>query len=321
MQNMLLALVIAFAITAVIIPKLIPILRRLKFGQSILEDGPTWHKKKQGIPTMGGIAFICGTSIACLVFVRSGRAWLAILTALSFGLIGFVDDYIKVVKKRNKGLSARQKSAMQIFVALAFLLALKLSGALSTVIWVPFFNVSFDLSWGFYPFAIFAIVGCVNAVNLTDGLDGLASCVTLPVFLFFGAASFVLGSQDLGIFASALAGSLFGFLLFNYHPAKIFMGDTGSLYLGGAVCTLAFCYNIPLILVLVGLIYMIEALSDIIQVFYYKATKKRFFKMAPIHHHFELCGWSEEKVGGVFSAITVLMCMLAFWALLLRYTL
>lgn len=319
MTKMLLALLVGFAACAALMPVLIPILHKLKFGQSILEDGPVWHKKKQGIPTMGGIGFISASLLCAVLFLRTGRAWLVVLTALSFGLIGFLDDFIKVVKKHNKGLSARQKLVLQTVVSAAFLVSMTLSDTLSTKVWVPLVNVSLEFSWFFYPFAIFITVGFVNAVNLTDGLDGLASCVTVPVCLFFGAVGILVGGSEEGVFASALVGALLGFLVFNFYPAKVFMGDTGSLFLGGAVCALAFCANMPLVLLLVGLIYLLEALSDIIQVTYYKRTHRRIFKMAPIHHHFELCGWSEQKIVLVFSSITAVMCVVAYLAVIWRY--
>lgn len=315
MLQMLLAVVIGFAVTGLMGPKFIPYLKRLKFGQQILEDGPNWHMKKQGTPTMGGIMFIVGTVVACVILLRDPRAWAALLMALFFGLVGFIDDYTKVVRKKNQGLTAKQKFLLQVLVAVAYLASLRLSGVLSTSVYVPFINVNLELSWFYYLFAVFVIVGTVNSVNLTDGLDGLAASVTTVVCAFFGAVAILTQQIGLGILASAILGGLLAFLIYNFYPAKVFMGDTGSLFLGGMVCSLAFAYNQPIILVIVGLIYVMETLSDIIQVASFKMTGKRVFKMAPLHHHFEMCGWSEKKIVYLFTFITIICCILGYVAM------
>ncbi|MGI6031036.1 MAG: phospho-N-acetylmuramoyl-pentapeptide-transferase [Eubacteriales bacterium] len=316
---MLLAMVIAFGVTGLMGPKFIPYLRKLKFGQSILEDGPTWHMKKQGTPTMGGIMFIVGIFVACAVCLRDSRGWVVFITALFFGAIGFIDDYTKVVKKRNLGLTPRQKSGLQILVAVAYLASLQLSGHLSTMVYLPFLNMNWQLSWLFYPFAVFVIVGTVNSVNLTDGLDGLATSVTTVVALFFGAISFVAMAPDLGVVSSAVVGGLLAFLMYNKYPAKVFMGDTGSLFLGGMVCALAFAYNQPVLLIVVGLVYVCETLSVILQVASFKLTGKRIFKMAPLHHHFEMCGKNERQIVYLFTGVTILCCIIAYLAVLQCY--
>ncbi len=319
MLEMLGAIVVAFFISGAIAPKIIPFLRHLKFGQQILEDGPTWHMKKQGTPTMGGIIFIIAIVATTFIFVRDIKAILALMMALFFGFIGFIDDYTKVVKKRNKGLTARQKLILQILVSVAYVASLKIAGVIDTSIYIPFFNVFYELSWLYYPFAVFAVVATVNAVNLTDGLDGLATSVTVVIAIFFGAIAFITSEMGLGLLSGALVGSLFGFLIYNAYPAKVFMGDTGSLFLGGLVCSLAFAYNLPMLIAIVGLIYVCEALSVIIQVISFKLTKKRVFKMAPLHHHFEMCGWSEKKVVMVFTIATMLMCVIGFMVVMNYY--
>ena len=323
------AVVLGFAISAILGKFLVPALRRWKAGQSIKEDGPTWHMSKQGTPTMGGLMFIA--AVVVVVLVLNGPAILAgdltsvfvLLLALVFGLIGFVDDYAKIKKKENTGLTASQKFLLQLVAAILFIVLLRQFGILSPNLYVPFFGVEWKLPWVVYMiFAALVITGTVNAVNITDGLDGLSTSVTLPVCAFF-AASFGYayvhwdqpGSAGMTVLAAALFGGLVGFLIYNFYPAKVFMGDTGSLFLGGAVCGMAFALDMPLILVLVGIIYIVETMSDIIQVLYFKATHgKRIFKMSPIHHHFEMCGWSEVKIDGVFSFITLIGVVLYFKA-------
>ena len=314
------ALVVSFIATLVIGKFLIPELRKLKAGQSIREDGPTWHAAKEGTPTMGGIMFIVGTGIVVLVLgwqemLRGSFAHLYVyLLALSFGLIGFVDDYRKVKQHQNEGLTAKQKFVLQLAAAVVFLCVLRYEGILTNQIYIPFFNTSFSLPWLVYlVFAAFVTVGAVNAVNLTDGVDGLATSVTFVVMVFFAATGILWHMTTLGLFSAALAGGLAAFFVYNHHPAKVFMGDTGSLFLGGAVAALAFAMDMPLILIPVGIVYIAETMSDIIQVGYFKATHgKRFFKMAPLHHHLELSGWSEQKIVGVFSGLTLLCCVLAY---------
>ena len=321
MTQALIALAVSFVLTLVIGRFLIPELRKLKAGQEIREDGPTWHKSKAGTPTMGGIMFILGGGVT--VFVLGWDAMLrgsfvhlyVYLFALIFGIIGFVDDYRKVRQHQNEGLTAKQKFVLQLAAAVVFLCLMRYEGLLSNALYIPFANVTVTVNWIVYlVFAAFVIVGCVNAVNLTDGIDGLACSVTFVVMVFFTVTGTLWSAQDRqGLFPAALAGGLAAFFVYNHHPAKVFMGDTGSLFLGGAVAALAFAMDMPLILILVGIIYIAETMSDIIQVTYFKATHgKRLFKMAPLHHHLELSGWSEAKLVAVFSGITLVFCALAF---------
>ena len=320
----LISFLVAFAASALIGRFLIPWLHALKAGQSIKEIGPVWHMAKQGTPTMGGIMFIAGIFIAILVTgwkdFSQGRfgALFVFLFALVFGVIGFLDDFMKVKYHKNEGLTASQKFLLQLAAAIVFTVLLRYTGYLTPDLYIPFFNVSFQLPWAVYMvFAAFVIVATVNAVNLTDGVDGLATGVTLPVALFFLVVSLMWKVTDLSIFAAALVGGLCAFLIYNFHPAKVFMGDTGSLFLGGTVCGLAFALDIPLIIVLVGIIYLLETLSDIIQVTYFKLTHgKRIFRMAPLHHHFEMGGWSEEKLFTVFTLVTLVCCVLAYFGVM-----
>lgn len=332
--KILVAAVVAFVISAVIGKFLVPALRRWKAGQSIKEDGPTWHMSKQGTPTMGGLMFILATIIVVLVVngpaILSGD-WTSVIVlvfALVFGAIGFLDDYAKIKKKENTGLTAGQKFLLQLAAAILFIVLLRKCGILSPNLYVPFFGVELHLPWVVYLiFAVLVITGTVNAVNITDGLDGLSSSVTLPVCAFFASAfgwAWVKwqqsGTAGMAVFAAALFGGLVGFLLYNHYPAKVFMGDTGSLFLGGAVCGMAFALDLPLILILVGIIYIIETLSDIIQVTYFKATHgKRIFRMAPLHHHLEMGGWNEKKVVFVFASISLVFCILAFFGVMGRF--
>lgn len=312
------SVVAGFIVSAVSGKFLIPALRALKAGQSIREDGPTWHNSKAGTPTMGGLMFIAASLISIITGGILG-CWTQVLVlalALIFGLIGFMDDFVKVKKKRNLGLTSKQKMALQLLASAAFLVAMHFTGNLSYELRIPFVAepVWTVPVWLYIPCAVFIIVGCVNAVNLTDGLDGLASGVTSPVMLFFVLAAMGLKEYGIATFPAALLGGLGGFLLYNFYPAKVFMGDTGSLFLGGAVVGLAFALDMPLVLLLVGIIYIIETLSDIIQIGYFKLTHgKRFFKMAPIHHHFEKCGWSEIKIWTVFVGLTLVMCVAAYF--------
>lgn len=337
-----LAAVIAFVVTAVLGKPVIHWLRKMKFGQKILEIGPKWHMNKQNIPTMGGFMFMIGIAVSVLVmgaylfFGQGGVSgdtaaqgeitrfgWLpghgavyfsVLLIALAYGLVGMIDDWAKIKKKQNAGLTPMQKLLLQIVVAAVFLSLLRLTGGLTGNVWISGANVTILLPWVVYLIlAIVVVVGCDNAVNLTDGIDGLAASVTVPVAIFFTAVGYRQGNAGVTVFAAALAGGLLGFLIFNFNPAKVFMGDTGSLFLGGAVAGLAFACDMPLILIPVGLIYIVETLSVMLQVTYFKATHgKRLFKMAPIHHHFEMCGWSERKIVGIFTLITIVMCILAW---------
>ncbi len=305
----------SFVLAAVIGPVAIPVLTRLKFGQEIREIGPKWHKKKSGTPTMGGVIFILAITISCLLFSRTPKMWCLLGGAWAFGLIGFVDDFIKVVMKRNLGLTSLQKLLLQIAAAAAvLLLGLKLS-FVDTSIVIPFMKSTLDIGVWLLPLAIFVLVGGTNSVNLTDGLDGLAASVTAVVGVFFTVSAYRYGRMDEALFAAALTGGCMAFLLYNAYPAKVFMGDTGSLFLGGALCSLALFLKMPVVLVIAGGVYVIETLSVIIQVTSFKLTGKRVFKMSPIHHHFEMLGWSEQKI--VLTAIfaCVVFCAIAFFSL------
>ena len=326
-MTFILSFIVAFGVAAILGQVLIPLLRRLKAGQSIREDGPTWHMSKQGTPTMGGLMFIVAIAVAILAAgwdeIRHGN-WnhvYVFLFALVFGLIGLVDDFQKLRHHANEGLTAPQKFLLQLAAAIAFTVLMRGEGYLTPNLFIPFFNVIIPLPWVVYMvFAAFVMVGTVNAVNLTDGIDGLATGVTIPVALFYMAVSAWFGRTDLAILAAALAGGLAAFLIYNFHPAKVFMGDTGSLFLGGMVCGLAFALDIPLVIPVIGLLYVAEVLSDIIQVAYFKKTHgKRFFRMAPLHHHLELGGWSETKLFCVFSGLTLALCCLAFLGVMDRY--
>lgn len=317
----------SFAVTLVLGRFVIAELRKLKAGQEIREDGPKWHSGKAGTPTMGGIMFILGAGI--VVFLMGWNQMLAgefahlymYLFALCFGLIGFVDDYRKVRQHQNEGLTAKQKFLLQLLAAVVFLSLMRYEGLLTNRLYVPFFNMTFTVNWIVYlVFAAFVIVGAVNAVNLTDGVDGLATGVTFVVMVFFLATAVLWRMTALALFPAALLGGLAAFFIYNRHPAKVFMGDTGSLFLGGAVAALAFAMDMPLILVPVGIIYIAETGSVILQVTYFKATHgKRLFKMSPLHHHFELCGWSENKLVAVFSLVTLVCCVLAYLGIQGRY--
>lgn len=327
MLRIVISIVASFVLTALAGRWLIPVLRRMKAGQSIKEIGPTWHMTKQGTPTMGGLMFIFGTIVMVAVLswpdLENGvlGGVFVLLFALVFGVIGYIDDYFKVKKHENTGLTAPQKFLLQLAAAVLFTVLLRNFGYLTPDLYIPFVQVTFPVSWWLYMvFAAFVMVGCVNAVNITDGIDGLAAGVTVPVMIFFTAVAVLWEQYELGIFSGALLGGLLAFLIYNFHPAKVFMGDTGSLFLGGAVCGLAFGLDIPLVLILVGIIYIAETLSDIIQVGYFKLTHgKRIFRMAPLHHHLEMGGWSEVKLVTVFTGITLLACLVAFWGVMGRW--
>lgn len=326
-MEMIVACAVSFVVTALLGGKVIlPALRRLKAGQEIREIGPKWHATKAGTPTMGGLMFIAGIGVAILLagwprmMAGDFSHIYVFLFAVVFGAIGFLDDYEKVKKHQNLGLTALQKFLLQLAAAIVFLMLMRYEGLVSPNLYIPFLNTTVPISWPLYmAFAAFVIVGAVNAVNLTDGLDGLATSVTIPVALFFVSVATWWSYTQLGVFAAALLGGLLAFLLFNAHPAKVFMGDTGSLFLGGAVAGLAFAFDMPLALILVGVVYIVETLSDILQVVYFKLTHgKRIFKMAPIHHHFEMCGWSEVKIVTVFTAVSVVFCALALFGVMER---
>ena len=320
MMKMIVAALFGCVLSAVLGRLLLPVLRALKAGQSIREIGPTWHNSKAGTPMMGGLMFIFA---AVIVLVLSAFAmedysvFFVLILALSFGFIGFLDDFTKIRFKRNLGLTSLQKALLQMAISAVFLYAMYRSGSMSTDLYIPFVNVSFRLHPIVYIFfAMFVMVGCDNAVNLTDGVDGLCGSVTIPVMVFFTAAAVAQGKYDLALLPASLTGALIAYLFYNWHPAKVFMGDTGSLFLGGVVCGLAFALDMPLILILVGIVYICETLSVIIQVTYFKLTHgKRVFKMTPIHHHFEMCGWKEEKIVLTFTAVSALMCLLAWFGI------
>lgn len=327
MEMMIVACILSFAATGLLGWKVIlPALRRMKAGQEIREAGPKWHAAKAGTPTMGGLMFITGIAISILAagwpgMLRGDFSHIYVfLFAAVFGAIGFLDDYEKVKHHQNLGLTAPQKFLLQLAAAIAFVCLMRFEGLLSPNVYIPFLNTSVAVSWPLYMvFAAFVIVATVNAVNITDGLDGLSTSVTIPVALFFVSVATWWGYRQLGVFAAAMLGGLLAFLLFNAHPAKVFMGDTGSLFLGGAVAGLALAFDMPLVLILVGIVYIVETLSDILQVTYFKLTHgKRIFKMAPIHHHFEMCGWSEIKIVTVFTAVSTIFCALALFGVMNR---
>lgn len=332
----IISVVIAFGVTAGLGFVIIPWLRKLKFGQTILDIGPSWHKSKQGTPNMGGIMFIIGILVAFIVgalsfalsggnlqtdysAVMQGRELVLLIAgaclALGCGVVGFTDDFIKIKLKRNEGLSAKQKTLGQLIMTFGYTLTLWLSH--NTVWYLPFLgNVNFEknIFTGviFWLVSIFIIYGCVNSVNLTDGIDGLCSSVTATVAITFIILSFMLNFAGLGILAGALLGGVLGFLCWNWNPAKTFMGDTGSLFLGGMVVALGYAIKCPLLLLPIGIVYVCETMSDIIQIGYFKLTHgKRVFKMAPIHHHFEMCGWKEKKICVIFSLVNAIGCALA----------
>lgn len=322
----LITCIVAFVVAAVGGRFIVPALKALKMGQSIREIGPTWHNSKQGTPTMGGFIFMLAGLVCIALSVGAFRSGdytylLVYVFAMVFGAIGFVDDYIAVKKKRNLGLTEIQKLLLQLAAAAVFLFVLRKTGHLSTQLYVPFLNVRVHIPWLVYLIlSVFIIVGSVNAVNLTDGVDGLCASVTVPVMLFYAVVAWKWQQLGASQLASALVGGLLGYLIYNFHPAKVFMGDTGSLFLGGAVCGLAYALDMPLILILVGIIYIIETLSDIIQVTYFKLTHgKRIFRMAPLHHHFEKGGWSEVKIVAVFTTVTVIFCVLAYLGVMNRF--
>ena len=322
-----LALVLAFIISVITGRYYIPWLRKMKAGQEIKENGPTWHMAKSGTPTMGGVMFIFATTIVCLTVgfqsMREGdfRHIFVLIFALVFGAIGFLDDWEKLRKKQNLGLSAKSKFLLQLAAALVFVLLLRRQGHISNYLYIPFWNVNVYIPEVLYfILAAFIIVGTVNAVNITDGVDGLATGTSIPVCLFFVTVTFLWGERylSLGIFASALLGGLLGFLVYNFNPAKVFMGDTGSLFLGGAVAALAFAFDMPLILIPLGFVYIIETLSDIIQVTYFKLSHgKRVFKMAPFHHHLEMGGWTghkwtEKQLFALFTSVSLIFAIISF---------
>ena len=321
------AFVLAFLISTAFGKFYVPWLKKQKAEQMIKEIGPDWHKFKNGTPTMGGVMFILAVTLVCLTVgfdsMLSGRFVhiFVLLFALVFGLIGFLDDWEKVRQKQNTGLSARSKFLLQLVAALVFVLLMRQTGYLQPNLYVPFSGRIIHMpEWLYFVFAAFVIVGTVNAVNITDGVDGLATGTSIPVFLFFVVLSMAWGKgfAELGVFASGMVGGLLGFLMYNYNPAKVFMGDTGSLFLGGAIAALAFAFDMPLILITLGILFIIETLSDIIQVTYFKLTPgKRVFRMAPFHHHLEMGGWTgkkwkEKELFFLFTGISLAFAVISF---------
>ena len=321
-----------FIITVVILRFLIPKLRSLKMGQKILDIGPRWHKSKEGTPTMGGLAFIIAMTLTFLTvgiyaFITTNNLWgiqffITYAMALLFAVIGIWDDSLKLLKRENEGFKAWQKFVLQCAIAAAYLFAMTKFCGLTSEMHIPFVNVYVDLGIAYYIIAGLIIVGIVNSVNLTDGIDGLASSVTTVVGVFFALAAFVVGSANTmfaalptALISAMMIGGCLGFLVYNFYPARVFMGDTGSLFLGGLVAGLAFLAGSPLLVLIVGIVYVMETASDIIQVGFFKLTRKRVFKMAPIHHHFEQCGWSEIKLCVVFSIITFIASAVAYFGL------
>ncbi|MCJ0923976.1 phospho-N-acetylmuramoyl-pentapeptide-transferase [Mammaliicoccus sciuri] len=311
--------VIAFLLTLILVPVLIPTLKKLKFGQSIREEGPKSHMKKTGTPTMGGLTFLLATivvTIIALFYVEQvGPLILLLFVTLGFGLIGFIDDYIIVVKKNNQGLTSKQKFLAQIAIAVVFYIVSVIlpNYEFETAINIPFTDWSLSLSVFYIIFIVFWQVGFSNAVNLTDGLDGLSTGLSIIAFGFYATLSFILDKPEIGLFCLVMLASLFGFLIYNKYPAKVFMGDTGSLALGGIFATISIMLNQEITLLLIGLVFVIETLSVMLQVTSFKLTGKRIFKMSPLHHHFELVGWSEWKIVLVFWATGIVTGAIGLW--------
>ncbi|HPE95890.1 MAG TPA: phospho-N-acetylmuramoyl-pentapeptide-transferase [Bacillota bacterium] len=312
----------ALAVSALLLKVFIPVLRKAKLGQKILEIGPNWHKCKEGTPTMGGVFFILGIIVAflCFFFIgggsfygNGGRVMTVLLFAVANALIGFVDDYVKLFKKRNKGLSAPEKLILQLIVTAAFIGAMIYFGYIDTNMPIPFTHKSVDLGLFTYAMYLLIVVFYINGANFTDGIDGLAGSVNLVITVMFLLVSLAAGDRGEGVLTFAVCGALCGFLIFNFHPAKVFMGDTGSLFLGGLTAALAFAFNCQMLIFVFGFVHFFEAISVVLQVVSYKLTGKRIFKMAPIHHHFEKCGWTEVRIVAVFSFVTALLCGVSYW--------
>jgi phospho-N-acetylmuramoyl-pentapeptide-transferase len=316
-QVILFTILMGFLITVLLSPVFIPFLRRLKFGQSIRDEGPQSHQKKTGTPTMGGVMILVSIIVTTLVMTGKFaeptiKTLLLLLVTLGFGLLGFLDDFIKVVMKRNLGLTSKQKLLGQIIISVVFYLILRQNN-LPTDVSIPFFDVSFELGWMYVFFIIFWLVGFSNAVNLTDGLDGLLSGTAAIAFGAFAVLAWNLSQFEIAIFSVAVVGAVLGFLVFNAHPAKVFMGDTGSLALGGAIATIAILTKLELLLVIIGGVFVIETLSVIIQVVSFKTTGRRIFRMSPLHHHYELIGWSEWRVVVTFWSVGLLFAVLGIY--------
>jgi len=321
MQELLYAAVLAFVVALLLGPLVISMLRRLKFGQSIRQEGPERHYAKAGTPTMGGIVILTALTVSTLVFAgTSHEVWLALFITVGHGLIGFLDDFIKVVLKRSLGLKARQKLLGQILLAVALAYMATTFLGRGTELWIPLWNIQVDLGNYYYVLIFLVLVGTTNAVNLTDGLDGLAAGTSTVAALAYAVIALQFGKAELAIFCVALAGASLGFLRYNAYPAKVFMGDTGSLAIGGALAAVAVMTKTELLLVVIGGVFVIEALSVIIQVISFKSTGKRIFRMSPIHHHFELEGWSETKVVAVFWVAGTLCAIIGLLMLLFSRT-
>lgn len=318
MDRLIYSVLVAFLISILEGPVIIPLLHKLKFGQSIREEGPKSHQKKAGTPTMGGIIFIISSFITMLLIVKKSgdEAMVALYAFVAFGIIGALDDGLKIIRKKNLGLRAYQKMILLLVVSGSFAYYAAHNPYIGTSIILPFAHKTWDLGVFYIPFIIIYFAATTNAVNLTDGLDGLATSVTLLVMTFFALVSFATGHYTLAIFCAVVAGALLGFLRYNAFPAQVFMGDTGSLALGGAIAAIAMILKMPLLVIIVGGIYVMETLSVILQVASFKLTGKRIFKMSPLHHHFELSGWHETKVVSIFCIVTVILCLVAFLSLL-----
>ncbi len=310
--DMIRTILISFIITLILGPIIIPMLNRLKIGQNVRDDGPKSHLVKSGTPTMGGIIMLIALLITTVTSgMLNSDMYILLISTFGFGFIGFIDDYMKIINKRSLGLKAHQKLIGQIVLAVLLAVYQSNTSMLGTKVIIPFLsNRYLDLGILYVPFIAFVVVGTVNSVNLTDGLDGLATGVTLIVLSFFGLVALNWGQDSISVFSAALTGACLGFLIYNAYPAKVFMGDTGSMALGGAVAAIAILLNLPLIIPIAGGIYFIEALSVIIQVTSYKLTRKRVFLMSPLHHHFEQKGWKETRVVVVFWSITVILCLI-----------
>lgn len=322
-----LSIIVTFIIAVILGRIFIPVLKSIKMGQKILDIGPRWHKSKEGTPTMGGLFFIGAFAVSMLCFgiytalMSDTLAVLGVncLFAALCAITGFIDDYVKFFKKQNEGLTPKQKLVFQFVSAAVYLAGLRLCGALSTVIVLPFCGISFDMGIFFYIIAIIGIVYVVNAVNLTDGIDGLCSSVTVVVMACLALLAFFTENSTVLVFCGTVIGGLLGFLFYNFHPAKVFMGDTGSLFLGGTVVCASFMLGFPVLVIFTGIVYICEALSVMIQVTGYKLTGKRVFKMSPIHHHFEMCGWGEVKICVIFSAIALAFSALGVWGYMMLF--
>ena len=309
----IIAFVFTFVLTVIFARIFIPVLKSVKMGQKILDIGPRWHKGKEGTPTMGGLFFIAASVIPVITFAIWRKDIMLVihyLFVLLNGLIGFVDDYVKFFKKENQGLTAIQKLVLQFAVTGAYIALLYFGGQLSSSVLVPFAGTVLDIGVLYYIILAVAVVFTVNSVNLTDGIDGLCSSVTAVASIFLGVVAIKCANEGAAFMAAIMLGGALGFLVYNFHPAKVFMGDTGSLFMGGMICAISLMLDIPVIIFFVGIIYFVESISVVIQVISYKTTKKRVFKMTPIHHHFEMCGWNEVKIVLVFSIITAIFSLI-----------